>query len=109
MHFIAYTGATEAQRLAEAAGLDLLKLGQVVRHSDAVTGGAGAIMVRPTAAPLSPDDGLYDIFCHTRSLAEKDLELALELGAGLGVEHPPGPPAPERQIRRGAGRERVFK
>ncbi|HEY9558816.1 MAG TPA: NAD(P)-dependent oxidoreductase [Acidimicrobiales bacterium] len=96
MHFIAYTGATEAQRLAEAAGLDLLKLGQVVRHSDAVTGGAGAIMVRPTAAPLNPDDGLYDIFCHTRSLAEKDLELALELGAGLGVELPLGHLALER-------------
>src|SRR3546814_9491727 len=96
MHFIPYTGATEAQRLAEAAGLDLLKLGQVVRHSDAVTGGAGAIMVRPTAAPLNPDDGLYDIFCHTRSLAEKDLELAIELAAGLDVELPLGHLALER-------------
>src|SRR3546814_15387865 len=76
MHFIAYTGATEAQRLAEAAGLDLLKLGQVVRHSDAVTGGAGALMVRPTAAPLSPAHGLYHTFCPTRSLAAQDPPLA---------------------------------
>lgn len=90
MHFIAYTGAGEAQRLAEAAGLDLRKLAQVVRHSDSVTGGPGAIMVRDTTAPLAPDDGLYDIFRHTRGLGEKDLALALELGAQLGVDLPLG-------------------
>ncbi len=41
LHFIAFTAAAEAQRLAEAAGLDLRKLARVVRHSDAVTGGPG--------------------------------------------------------------------
>ena len=39
MHFVAFTAATEAQRLAEAAGLDLVELGKVVRHTDAITGG----------------------------------------------------------------------
>ena len=48
MHFVAFTAATEAQRLAEAAGLDLKALGDVVRHTDAITGGPGAIMHRET-------------------------------------------------------------
>lgn len=88
MHFTAYTAAFEAQRLAAAAGVDLTKLARVVRHSDAVTGGPGAIMVRDTTAPLSPDDGLFDIFSHTRDLGEKDLVLALELADRLGVDLP---------------------
>lgn len=88
MHFIAYTGAGEAQRLAEAAGLDLQKLARVVRHSDSVTGGPGAIMVRDTTAPMAPDDGLREIFEHTRGLGEKDLTLALELAADLGLDLP---------------------
>jgi len=88
MHFTAYTAAGEAQRLAEAAGLDLRKLASVVRHSDAVTGGAGAIMVRDTTAPLAPDDALFEIFTHTRTLGEKDLTLALELADALGVDVP---------------------
>jgi 3-hydroxyisobutyrate dehydrogenase-like beta-hydroxyacid dehydrogenase len=88
MHFIAYTGVGEAQRLAEAAGLDLQKLARVVRHSDSVTGGPGAIMIRDTTAPLRPDDGLFEIFTHTRGLGEKDLTLALELAEGLGLDLP---------------------
>jgi 3-hydroxyisobutyrate dehydrogenase-like beta-hydroxyacid dehydrogenase len=77
MHFVAYTAAFESQRLAEAAGIDLRKLASVVRHSDAVTGGASAIMVRDATGVLAPDDGLHDIFVHTRGLAEKDLTLAM--------------------------------
>jgi 3-hydroxyisobutyrate dehydrogenase-like beta-hydroxyacid dehydrogenase len=95
MHFIAYTGAGEAQRLAEAAGLDLQKLARIVRHSDAVTGGPGAIMVRDTTAPLAPDDPLHDIFSHTRTLGEKDLALALEMAAALGLDLPLGQQALE--------------
>jgi 3-hydroxyisobutyrate dehydrogenase-like beta-hydroxyacid dehydrogenase len=90
MHFAAYTAAGEAQRLAEAAGLDITKLARIVRHSDAVTGGPAAIMVRSTTAPLQPDDGLWDIFHHTRDLGEKDLQLALELADALGVDLPIG-------------------
>ena len=88
MHFIAFTGVGEAQRLAEAAGLDLRKLARVVRHSDAVTGGPGAIMLRDTTAPMARDDDWYDILSHTRDLGEKDLALALELAEGLGLDLP---------------------
>lgn len=88
MHFIAYTGAGEAQRLAEAAGLDLRKLARVVRHSDSVTGGPGAIMLRDTTAPLAPGDDWFDVLSHTRDLGEKDLTMALELADGLGLNLP---------------------
>lgn len=90
MHFVAYTGAAEAQRLAEAAGLDLRKLARVVRHSDSVTGGPGAIMLRDTTAPLRPGDEWFDVLSHTRDLGEKDLTLALELADRLGVDLPLG-------------------
>ena len=88
LHFVAFTAAAEAQRLAEAAGLDLRKLAKIVRHSDAVTGGAGSIMLRRTTAPLDAGDPLLEILQKVRALGEKDLALALELGAGLGVELP---------------------
>lgn len=88
LHFVAFTAAAEAQRLAEAAGLDLRKLAGIVRHSDAVTGGAGSIMLRRTTAPLGPDDPLRPILEHTAALGEKDLSLALELGGQLGIDLP---------------------
>jgi 3-hydroxyisobutyrate dehydrogenase len=88
MHFVAFTAATEAQRLAEAAGLDLVALGEVVRHTDAITGGPGAIMHRATAAPIDPDDFWFGVFDHVRSLGEKDLGFAVELADQLGVDVP---------------------
>jgi 3-hydroxyisobutyrate dehydrogenase-like beta-hydroxyacid dehydrogenase len=88
LHFAAFTAAAEAQRLAEAAGIDLRKLARVVRHSDAVTGGPGMIMLRPTTAPLDAGDPLREILENVRELAEKDLSLALQLGADLGVDLP---------------------
>lgn len=86
--FVAYCAAAEAQHLAEAAGVDLGKLGAVVRHTDAITGGPGAVMVRPTAGPMGMDDPLREIFTHTRVLGEKDLALAVEMGASLDVDVP---------------------
>lgn len=86
--FAAFAAVGEAMALAEAAGVDLDLLGQVVRHSDAVTGGPGSVMLRPSAAPLGAADGLRAIFEHTRGLGEKDLQLALALGADLGVDLP---------------------
>jgi 3-hydroxyisobutyrate dehydrogenase len=86
--FTGFAAVGEAQRLAEAAGLDLAKLGEVVRHSDRVTGGPGAVMLRPTAAVMDDDDGLRPIFEHTAGLGAKDLELAMELGEELGVPTP---------------------
>ncbi|WP_433200213.1 NAD(P)-dependent oxidoreductase [Nocardia sp. CA-107356] len=88
LHFIAFTAATEAQRLAEAADIDITVLGKVVRHSDAVTGGPGAIMLRDRTTPIEPNDFWLPILSHVRDLGEKDLGLALELGARLGVELP---------------------
>lgn len=86
--FASYAAVGEAVRLAEAAGVDLDLLGQVVRHSDKVTGGPGSIMVRLTAAALDPGDGLHRIFTHTLGLGEKDLRLAIALGHDLGVATP---------------------
>jgi 3-hydroxyisobutyrate dehydrogenase-like beta-hydroxyacid dehydrogenase len=88
MHFVAFTAATEAQRLAEAAGLDLKALGDVVRHTDAITGGPGAIMHRATTAPLAEDDFWFGVFSHVRALGEKDLRFATELADQLGVDVP---------------------
>lgn len=86
--FASYAAVGEASRLAEAAGVDLAKLGDVVRHSDKVTGGPGAIMLRDTASAMADDDGLRPIFEHTRALGEKDLQLAIGLGADVGVATP---------------------
>jgi 3-hydroxyisobutyrate dehydrogenase len=88
MHFIAFTAATEAQRLAEAAGLSLKDLGDVVRHTDAITGGPGAIMHRETAAPLDPDDFWHGVFSNVTSLGVKDLGFAIQLAHDLGVDVP---------------------
>lgn len=104
--FTSYVAACEAMRLAEASGVSLQALGRVVRHSDAQSGGPGAIILREDMKDLTPDHWLYHAFTHTRGLGEKDLSLALELGesvdvglplaqialqnlaAGLGVPHP---------------------
>lgn len=86
--FTSYAAAGEAQQLAHDCGLDVAALGKVVRHTDAITGGPGAIMVRDSVGPLEPDDFFYQPFSHTRDLGEKDLQLALDLGAERGVDLP---------------------
>jgi 3-hydroxyisobutyrate dehydrogenase-like beta-hydroxyacid dehydrogenase len=86
--FTGYAAAGEAMRLAEAAGLDLQALGRVVRHTDALTGGPGGIMLLESTAPMGPDHFLRDAFTHTRGLGEKDLRLALGLGEVTGVDLP---------------------
>ena len=88
LQYVGFVAAYEAQRLAEAAGVDLRQLAAVVRHSDGITGGASSIMVRSTAAPMAGDDPLVPIFEHVRDLADKDLALALGLAAELGVPLP---------------------
>lgn len=88
LHFVAFTAAAEAQQLAEAAGIDLSGLGRVVRHSDAVTGGPGSIMLRTSTEAMAPDDDWYDTMSHVRNLGEKDLDLALGLAETLGVDLP---------------------
>jgi 3-hydroxyisobutyrate dehydrogenase-like beta-hydroxyacid dehydrogenase len=86
--FTSYAAACEAMKLAEAAGIDLGQLGRVVRHTDKLTGGPGAIMVREDMTTLAPDHWLHDAFTHTRGLGEKDLSLALALGEAKGVDLP---------------------
>jgi 3-hydroxyisobutyrate dehydrogenase-like beta-hydroxyacid dehydrogenase len=88
LHFVAFTATGEALRLAEAAGVDLVALGRIVRHTDSITGGPGAIMHRDRTAPLAPDDGWTPIFEHVLALGTKDLGHAIELADRLGVEVP---------------------
>ncbi len=88
LHFISFTAATEAQRLAEAAGLDLVELGNVVRHTDAITGGPGAIMYRDSTAPIAAEDFWHGVFSHVADLGEKDLDYATVLADDLGVDVP---------------------
>lgn len=88
LHFVAFTAVGEAQRLAEAAGIPVAELGKIVRHSDSVTGGPGAIMLRDSAGPLAPGDDWYPVMENVASLGAKDLKQALELAAELGVDTP---------------------
>ena len=96
LHFVAFTAATEAQRLAEAAGLDLVALGNVVRQTDAITGGPGAIMHRATTKPIERGDFWHGVFDHVRRLGEKDLGFAIALADELGVDVPLARQALER-------------
>jgi 3-hydroxyisobutyrate dehydrogenase-like beta-hydroxyacid dehydrogenase len=86
--FTSYAAAGEAMKLAAAAGIDLQALGRVVRHTDAQSGGPGAVVVRDNIADLEPDNFLYGPLAHARDLGEKDLSLALALGGTVGVDLP---------------------
>jgi 3-hydroxyisobutyrate dehydrogenase-like beta-hydroxyacid dehydrogenase len=86
--FTSYAAACEAMKLAEAAGIDLQALGRVVRHTDAQSGGPGAVIVRENMATLEPDSFLYGPLAHARDLGEKDLGLALALGDAVDVDLP---------------------
>jgi 3-hydroxyisobutyrate dehydrogenase-like beta-hydroxyacid dehydrogenase len=86
--FTSYAAAGEAMKLAAAAGIDLQALGRVVRHTDAQSGGPGAVVVRDNIADLVPDNFLYGPLAHARDLGEKDLTLALALGEAVGVDLP---------------------
>ena len=90
LHFTSFTAANEAQRLAEAYGIDLRKLAKVIRHTDRITGGASSIMLRDTTTPLAPGDEWYETLIHVRTLGEKDLSLALELAEDVGLDLPLG-------------------
>jgi 3-hydroxyisobutyrate dehydrogenase-like beta-hydroxyacid dehydrogenase len=86
--FTTWAAVGEAWKLAEASGLSLQDLGNVVRHTDKLTGGAGSIMYRDDTKDLEPDNFLYQPFLHTRGLGEKDLSLALALGEAVSVDLP---------------------
>jgi len=88
LHFVSFAATGEALRLAEAAGIDLQTLGRIVRHTDSITGGPGAIMHRTTTREMDPEDGWFPIFEHVRALGQKDLAHAIELADQLGVDVP---------------------
>ncbi|HXQ91141.1 MAG TPA: NAD(P)-dependent oxidoreductase [Acidimicrobiales bacterium] len=85
-----WLAAYEAQMLAEAAGIELAKLAEVIRESDKLIGGASRLMFRDTVAPLPPDTHalIADAMAAGASLAHKDLRAAIELGRTLDVELP---------------------
>ena len=86
--FTGFAAVGEAWKLADAAGLNLQDLGNVVRYTDKLTGGPGSIMFRDDAKDLAPEHFLHDPFLHTRGLGEKDLGLALALAEAVGVDLP---------------------
>ena len=74
-------------RLAHREGGNL-RLGEIVRHTDRITGGPGAIMHRDPTAPIPPGDFWHGVFDHVRALGEKDLAFAIALAEELGVDVP---------------------
>jgi 3-hydroxyisobutyrate dehydrogenase-like beta-hydroxyacid dehydrogenase len=86
--YVSYAAVGEGLRLAEASGVDVHKLGEVIRYSDSLTGGPGSIAVRRTTAPMTDDDPLRPPFVHGYELGEKDLRLALDLAGELDVDLP---------------------
>jgi 3-hydroxyisobutyrate dehydrogenase-like beta-hydroxyacid dehydrogenase len=85
-----WLAAYEGQVLAEAAGIDLAKLAQVVRASDAQSGGQTTLMFRQTVAPFTAadDEGLVRAMHAGADLARKDLLAALALADELHLELP---------------------
>lgn len=90
IQYASWLAAFEGQRLAEAAGIDLSKLAEVVRVSDRRIGGVSTLMFRSTTAPFSDADdaGLVAAMTSAAALAHKDLGAAIALGRELGVELP---------------------
>ena len=85
-----WLAAYEGQVLAEAAGIELSKLAQVIRASDAKIGGASTLMFRSTVAPFTDADdaGFVAAMQSGADLAHKDLLAALALADELDVDLP---------------------
>jgi 3-hydroxyisobutyrate dehydrogenase len=85
-----WLAAYEGQRICEAAGIELARLAQVVKASDARIGGPSTLMFRATVEPFGPDDhdGLVQHMRSAAALAHKDLQAARAAAAALGVELP---------------------
>jgi 3-hydroxyisobutyrate dehydrogenase-like beta-hydroxyacid dehydrogenase len=85
-----WLAAYEGQVLAEAAGIELAKLAQVIRASDAQSGGQTTLMFRQTAAPFTDTDdrALVRAMHAAADLARKDLRAALALADELDLKLP---------------------
>lgn len=90
VQFGGWLATYEGQVLAEAAGIELSKLAQVIRASDAQSGGQTTLMFRHTAAPFTPadDQGLVRAMRAAATLAQKDLQAALSLADELDLDLP---------------------
>ena len=90
IQFGAWLAAFEGQRVAEASGIELGKLADVVKASDRRIGGVSALMFRPTTAPFAEgdDERLVEAMKSAAALARKDLSAAIKLGDELGMELP---------------------
>jgi 3-hydroxyisobutyrate dehydrogenase len=90
VQYASWLAAYEAQVLAESAGIELAKLAEVIRASDAKIGGASRLMFRDSAAPFPADfdRGFVDLMAAAAGLAHKDLRAAIELGESLGLALP---------------------
>src|SRR3954471_8869846 len=87
--YATFRAAYEAGLLVERSGLDLGKLVEAIRHSEAQFGGAAAqLAARGTVAPLPPDDPARSEIAHLVALAHKDLQGAMALAVELGVSVP---------------------
>lgn len=86
--YASFVAVGEASDLAAAGGVDLKALGEVVRHSEKLTGGPGSVLLRQDAEPLSAEDPLRVPFERTRRMGERELMLARELADRLGVDVP---------------------
>jgi 3-hydroxyisobutyrate dehydrogenase-like beta-hydroxyacid dehydrogenase len=85
-----WLAAYEGQVLAESAGIELAKLAQVVRASDAQSGGPATLMFRQTVTSFTAadDQGLVRAMQAAADLARKDLRAALALAEELELELP---------------------
>lgn len=90
IQFGAWLAAFEGQSLAEASGIELAKLADVVKSSDRRIGGVSALMFRPTTAPFAEgdDERLVAAMRSAAALARKDLSAAIMLGEELGMDLP---------------------
>jgi 3-hydroxyisobutyrate dehydrogenase len=90
VQYASWLAAYEAQVIAEAAGIELAKLAQVIRASDQKIGGAATLMFRPSVRQFtgSDDAGLVGAMRNASLLAHKDLRAAVALAQELGVDAP---------------------
>ncbi|MBA3036201.1 MAG: hydroxyacid dehydrogenase [Desulfobacterium sp.] len=91
MHYCAIMGAYEGGLLAEAAGVDINKLIEVIRKSDPHNIQSTIILEKRGVAPLDektfPKE-IIELFYNTAKLLHKDLDAGIDLANTLNVDVP---------------------
>jgi 3-hydroxyisobutyrate dehydrogenase-like beta-hydroxyacid dehydrogenase/alkylhydroperoxidase/carboxymuconolactone decarboxylase family protein YurZ len=91
MHYCASMGAYEGGLLAEAAGVDINKLIEVVRKSDPHNIMSTILLEKRGVKPLDKEvipEETMELFLHAANLLYKDLDAGIDLANSLGVEVP---------------------